>query len=632
MANSILGIGISGLSAAQAGLQTTSHNITNVNTPGYSRQSILQANNLPQYTGAGYFGRGVSVTDVRRSYDAFLQAQSWQAQASSAQMQTFSDQISQVDSLLGDSSAGLSPAISSFFNSVQDLASNPSDYAARQAMLSQAQALAARFQSINGQLDAQRSDVSSRVTDTVSQVNTLAAQIAAVNHRILASNAGSATQGQPNDLLDQRDELVSELSKLVNVQVNTASDGSYNVLIGNGQPLVMGDGASKLAVVAGDPDPAQVQVVVKGAAGTVKIASSNLSGGQLGGLLSFRDTALNTAQNALGRIAVALSTAFNDQNKLGQDLNGNLGGNIFNAGQPLTFSTAANTGTATLTAGMSSYGALTGSDYQLSYDGTNYTLKRLSDGNVSTFASLPQSVDGVTLSIASGSMAAGDSFLIEPTRAGAGGMRMAITDPSLIAAAQPIQAAAALGNSGTVAADSTTVSGPPPDPNLQQTVTITFTSPTTFDVSGTGTGNPTGLTYTPGGSISFNGWTLQMSGVPAAGDTLTVKANTGGGGDNRNALALANLQNAALVGGTSLQNAYVQLVSAVGNQAQDAKVASGAQAALFSSVEQARQGVSGVNLDEEAANLLRYQQAYQAAGKIIAMAGTLFDTILKLEG
>jgi flagellar hook-associated protein 1 FlgK len=633
MANPIFGIGISGLGAAQAGLLTASHNISNVNTQGYSKQEIVQSPALPQFTGGGFVGRGVNVSDIRRAYDGLLQAQSWQAQASASHLDSFSTQINRVDSLLANPDAGLSPALSAFFGAVQDVAANPSDAAARQGMLSQALSLSGRFQQLDGQFEAQRNDLNSSLTATVGQVNSLSAQIADLNGNIVRLSSTGAGHQAPNDLLDQRDQLVSNLSKLVRVQIVKQDNGTYNVFLGSGQPLVLKDGANTLAVVAGDEDPRKQQVVLQGAGATIKMRSSDLSGGQLGGLLDFRDNALDPAQNALGRIAMALTASINDQQKLGQDRNGQIGTDLFKAGSPQVLSNGLNNGTAVIGASISSYSALTTSDYRMKYDGTNYTVTRLSDNNVTTFAGFPQTIDGVTLTLGSGAASAGDSFLIEPTRAGATGMGVLLSDVNRIAAAAPIRTAAALTNTSSATVSAGSVNTPSPvNTNLQSPVTITFTSASAFSVSGTGTGNPGGVAYTAGGDITYNGWTIQIKGTPAAGDVFTIGPNTSGVGDNRNALAMAGLQTRTLLsGGTdTLQSAYAQIVSEIGNQAQEAAVTGAAQTSLLGSVEAARTSATGVNLDEEAANLMRYQQAYQASGKIIALAGQLFDTILQL--
>jgi flagellar hook-associated protein 1 FlgK len=633
MSNSIFGIGISGLGAAQAGLLTTGHNITNASTPGYNRQEIIQTPGLAQRTGSGYFGQGVNVSDVRRAYDALLQAQSWQAQASSSHLDALGMQLGRIDSVLADQTVGLSPALSAFFGSVNDVASHPSDGAARQGLLSQAQVLSSRFHELDNQFEAQRNDVSRSMVSIVGEVNSITGQISEINGRIVRlSAAGSASQ-TPNDLLDQRDQLVSDLSKLVKVQVVKQDDNSYNIYLGSGQAIVLKDGASKLKVADGDEDPRKQQIVLQGAGANVKMRTSDLLGGKLGGLLEFQESALDPAQNALGRIAMALASAVNDQHQLGQDNSGQPGTALFSVGTPQTLPNGLNSGNAVIGASISNYAALTTSDYRLKYDGSNYTVMRMSDKTTTSFASLPQTVDGVDISLTSGAMAAGDSFLIEPTRAGVASLGVLITDVNRVAAAAPIRSSASLANTSGAKVSAGTVNPPAPaNANLQSPVTITFTSAGTFDVSGTGTGNPAGVAYTDGGNIIYNGWTIQISGTPAAGDVFTVGPNTAGIGDNRNALALAGLQSQLMLdgGAESLQGAYAQIVSDIGNKAQEANVSGAAQASLLGNVETARQSGSGVNLDEEAANLMRYQQAYQASGKIIAIAGQLFDTILQL--
>jgi flagellar hook-associated protein 1 FlgK len=299
-------------------------------------------------------------------------------------------------------------------------------------------------------------------------------------------------------------------------------------------------------------------------------------------------------------------------------LNGALGGNFFTvpAAQALVSNT--NTGTAAITAANTNVGALAGSDYRLSFNAGTWTLVRLTDNTTSTFAAFPQTVDGVTLTLASGSANNGDSFMIQPTRNGASTFSVAISDPALVAAAAPIRTASTVGNTGNATITPGTVNTPPPpNVNLQQTVTLTFTSATTFDVTGVGTGNPTGVAYTANGNITYNGWTTQINGTPRAGDSFTISRNTSGVADNRNALLLSKLQttNTVANGTANYQSAYSQVVSSVGNRAREINVQSDAQTALVRQTTAAQQSFSGVNLDEEAANLIRFQQAYQASGR-----------------
>ena len=631
MGNSVLGVGISGLNAAQAGLVTTGHNIANANTPGYHRQRIDQTNATPQANGFGFLGQGTQIVSVERMYSDLLETQLTQAQASASYLSTYQSQVSEIDNMLADPNAGLTPALQDFFSSVQDVATNPSSVDSRQGMLSSASELVARFQSLDARLGDMRSGVNSQITDTVASINSYADQIASLNGKISAAQA--ATGQPPNDLLDQRDALVSSLNQLAGVSVTKQSDGSLNIMIGSGQNLVTGQQAMHLSAVASPDDPTRIEVGYATGSSNA-IISSALTGGSLGAVLAYRNEMLDTTQNALGRIAIALGQNVNDQQRLGQDLNGLPGGNFFNVPAPTVLTASSNTGNAAVSAAIVAPGSLTTSDYRVTYTGGNYSITRLSDGTVSgPFATLPQTVDGVSIALASGAPANGDSFLVEPTCAGARSLTVAISDGSEIAAAAPIRTSAALANNSSASISTGTVNAPPPpNANLQQPVTITFTGAGTFNVTGTGTGNPTGVAYTSGGNISYNGWTIQISGAPAAGDTFSIGPNTSGVADNRNALLLAGLQvGNQIAGGTATyQGAYSQMVNSVGNKARETRVTSQAQDALVTQSQQAQQALSGVNLDEEAANLIRYQQAYQASAKLIDVASKLFDTLLNI--
>ncbi len=638
MGSSVFNIGVSGLAAAQAGLLTTGHNISNASTPGFNRQQIVQSTNTPQFTGAGYFGQGTNVTTVQRVYNQFLASQTLSAQTRLSELNAYADQIRQVDGLLADPSAGLSTALNDFFRGVHEVAANPASIPARQSMLSMAQALVGRFQSVDGRLNEIRDGVDTQLASTVADINSYTTQIAALNQRIILAQA--AGPGQPaNDLLDQRDQLIAQLNQQVRVTTLTESDGSLSVFVGNGQAVVVGAQSYGLATMQSGEDASRMTVgITLASGGTAALPEAMLSGGTLGGLLAFRRESLDTAQNALGRIALGLAETFNAQHRLGQDLTGALGGNFFTAPAPqvITPNNPPNGGTAAIGVAVASAANLTTSDYRLTANGGgNYTLVRLSDSTTVFSATvLPQTVDGLTISLASGAANAGDSFLIQPTRAAAHDIAVALTDARSIAAAAPIRTAASNGNSGTGAISAGSVNAPPPvNANLTQTVTITFNNPpTTFDVAGTGTGNPAGVAYTAGGSISYNGWTVQIGGTPAAGDVFTISANSAGVADNRNALLLAGLQTGKmLAGGTaSYQSAYAQIVSDVGNKTREIQVTATAQESVVKQAEEAQQSLSGVNLDEEAANLLRYQQAYQASGKMIEIADKLFNTLLEL--
>jgi len=514
---------------------------------------------------------------------------------------------------------------------MQGVAADPSSLPARQLMLSAGEALTSRFNMLASRFDELRAGIDSQLASTVGEINAYAQQIASLNTRILAVQQSPSQP--PNDLLDQRDALVGKLNELVGVTSTAQSDGTINVSIGNGQSLVIGQQFMKLAVTPSPVDPSQLDVGYVVGTGVTPLSAASLQSGSLGALLAFRANDLDAAQNALGRVATGVALTLNDQHRLGQDLGGVLGGDLFTVPPPVTAAKSTNTGSAVLAASVSDAGALTASDYRLTYTGANYTVIRLSDNTSTTYATLPQTVDGVTLSLTSGIANAGDSFLIKPTRNAASDIAMSFSDPARIAAAAPIRAAAAITNTGSATISAGTVNAPPPpDGNLQQAVTITFTGAGTFDVAGAGTGNPTGVAYTPGADISYNGWTVRFQGNPAAGDVFTISPNTGGVADGRNALLLSGLQTKnTLAGGTTgYQGAYSQMVAAIGTQTRQMDIIAQAQSTAVDQAMQVQQSLSGVNLDEEAANLLRYQQAYQAAGKMIQIASTVFQTLLDL--
>jgi flagellar hook-associated protein 1 FlgK len=638
MGNSILDIGLTGLLTAQRQLQTTSHNISNANTPGYNRQQVMLSTNIPQSSGAGFLGRGVQSTTVQRIYSQFLVSQSLQVQTQSQALDSNYAQISQLDNLFAEASSGLSPTLQNFFSGIQDVITNPSVISSRQAMLSNAEALVARFQSMDQRMSQIREGVNAQITGSVTEINSLADQLAKINQQI--QMAEGAAGGQPaNDMLDQRDELINQLSKLINTDTIKQSDGSVNVYIGNGQALVVGSQKLSLQAIVSPDNPDNLTIGLMNGSNTIRLSEKQLTGGALGGLLSFRSVTLDNAQNALGRIAITLAQTFNEQHQLGMDLNGDMGENFFTIASPKVSSASTNDAASNITAEISDVRALTTSDYQFSYDGTNYTLKRLSDNSsVSTLVApsnaAPLILDGV--SVTGATILANERFLIQPTINGAKDIAVNITDTTKIAAAGPNRTAAALTNTGTGTISAGTVNPSLPiDPNLQQPLTITFHAPYDgqYDVTGTGTGLPvTNQVYSEGADISFNGYTFQINGDPAAGDIFTISPNNNGSADNRNALLLGALQTANLLenGSASYQSAYGQLVSQIGNKTRELEVTSKAQANLLAQTENSIQSISGVNLDEEAANLMRFQQAFQASSKVIEISNILFDSILRI--
>lgn len=639
---SVLSIGISGLNTAQAGLLTTSHNIANASTPGYSRQQIVQGTNIALSSGVGFMGQGTHVETIRRSYDELLGRQVLSAETGASEMESYLSQIRQIDNMLGDPEAGLSPSLAAFFRGVQDVAANPTSAGARQSMLSASQAMVTRFQSMDQRLSEVRDGVNQQVGTQITQINTLSAQVADVNQQIVVARA-NGSNSTPNDLLDQRDQIVRDLNKLVRVSTVTQSDGSFNLFIGSGQALVVGNQSYKLQAVRAPDDAERITVGLVGSGGTAQpMSEEQITGGILGGVLRFRSQTLDGAQNALGRIALTLAQNVNDQQELGQDLSGALGQKLFSVSVPRVSASSNNTGTGlpTVAIDRNTVAELTVSDYRLSFVGGNYELTRLSDNLVRSYASLPQTVDGITISAGAWAPAANDSVLILPTRDAAHNLSLAISDGSAIAAAAPIRSSSAIGNKGSGKIEAGSVDAPPPaNANLQHKVTITFVSASKFDVVDVTAGATlaSGVNYSAGADISYNGWTTQIQGTPTTGDVFTVESNVNGIADNRNVALMGALQTRstmnALAGGNptaTYQGAYSQLVSSIGSKTNEVEAIGVAQTSLATQANASLQSVAGVNLDEEAANLLRYQQAYQAAAKVLEIAGKMFDEVLTL--
>ena len=646
--------GLSGLSVARSALMTTAHNTANVYTAGYSRQTALVSSNGGTTTGAGFIGNGARVTTVQRSYDGYLTAQLNGAEAAGAALASYGSQINRIDSLLADKTAGLTPLMQSFFASVQGVANTPADPAARQQLISAAQTLANKFRATDQYLTDLNGSVNDQIEGSTGQINTYAKQIASLNQQISQLSAMAGGQ-PPNDLMDQRDQLVSELGKIVGVKVLEQDSGQYNVFIGNGQTLVLGDRAAQLQAVSSAADPTRKAVALVGLTGTVSELNDDvIAGGSLGGLLAFRAETLTPTQNAVGRLAMALGSEFNEQHKLGVDLNGVLGTDFFSQAAPGVFSNARNGGDMVLGASVADTSQLTTSDYSVQVKdvaGTlTYSVTRLSDKQpMGDFTSFPASFDGVSLSPASGTAQAGDSFLVQPTRTGARDMDVLVRDTAKVAAASPLATGKAVGNKGTGALSPAVVDSAYLATPLAGTVTLAYdaaantlsgfpaTSAVTVTLAdGTSTSYAAGtaVPYTAGASIRFDGIEVKLSGAPADGDTFTIGKNAGGVSDGSNALRLGALQRkTAMDGGTSTFNgAFAKLVSEVGNRAMEIRVASATQEGVTGQIRASRDSISGVNQDEETANLLMYQQMYQANAKVIQTASTMFDAILGIRG
>ena len=624
MAN-VLSTGLSALRATQRALDTTSHNIANVSTDGYTRQRVEFQTRQAEFSTGGWIGTGVEVSTVRRVYDQFLAQQTRSSGTNLARLDAYATQAERIDNLLGDSANGLSATLQSFNDAINEVSSTPSSIPARQALIAEGQALSERLRSYDTRFRNMSSELNGRLAVEAQEITTLARGVARLNDDI--SVAYQRGGQPPNDLLDERDRLITQLSEKVGITTVAQDDSSINVFIGNGQPLVLGNKPTQVNATVDPLDPERTVLSVQAGSSTVDL-SRVISGGTVGGLLDWRSQMLDPARNELGRIGLAIAGQVNAQHREGMDLSGALGGDFFNIGAATATAATANTGTAAVTVTRTNLGAITSGDYVLSRTSSGYTLQRKDTGASVSFTGTgtaldPIVADGLSIVVGAG-VATDDQYTISPTRDALQGMSVAITNASRIAAAAPIRASAATTNTGSGSVTPGEVLDPA-NAGLLSTVDIEFTSSTTYTVNGAGS-----FTYTPGSNIDVNGWRVQINGAPAVGDRFTVMSNAGATGDNRNALALADaLRAPVLDGGTTSAYAGVEkLTTSVAMSTQTAQINRDAEAVLHDADIAAQDAVSGVNLDEEAANLLRYQQAYAAAAQIISVANEMFDTLL----
>ncbi|HTY92879.1 MAG TPA: flagellar hook-associated protein FlgK [Steroidobacteraceae bacterium] len=621
----ILATSVSGLLAFQKALSVTSNNISNVSTPGYSVESAQFVPQLGNATSAGYLGDGVQVSTVTRNYSELLAGQMRASQSSYSSFNTYSTTAASIDSMLSDSGTGLTASLQNFSNALQTLANAPTQTASGQAVLSSAQSLAQSIQGYAGQLSQADQNIESQVSTSVAQINSLATGIANLNTQIAAQ---SASGQPPNALLDQRDQLLNQLSQYVSVNTATQNDGELNVFIGTGQSLVSGGTAQTLSTLPNPYNPTQLDIGIASSGATVDVTGA-ISGGVLGGLLSVRSQVIDPTLNTLGQISVGVANIINQQQAAGLTSTGTQGQPLFAVGAVRVSGSSANTGTAQVSATRTSLSALTTDDYTLTNNGGAWQLFDLTTRQPVTMAGAgtaasPFTAAGLSI-VVNGAAGNGDSYLIQPTAAAAAGFSVLLTSPSQIASAAAVQTAAGATNTGTGTIAAATVTDPT-NPALLTSTSIVFSSSTQYQINGTG---PV-YTYTPGAAIAANGWTTSISGTPAAGDTFAVTSNAGNTGDNTNLFAMIDGLGAnSLNGGTtSLIGAANTLVSQVGSQTQQAQSNAQAQQAVNTSATAAVNNLSGVNLDEEAASMVRFQQAYQACAQMIQSSSLMFTSLI----
>jgi len=660
---SLLSIGKTAMFANMAALQTVGQNIANANTPGYSRQQVILTTPPGQYTGAGFFGRGVSVETVSRVHDAFLTSEAMSAKATASMDSTRVDQMTALQKLFPTDESGLGAAASTFFNSMIDVSNNPSDPSARQVVLSSANDLATRFASAGQQLQDLQSGVVTSMKSSVATVNQLADQIAKANDAISRANGSGQ---QPNDLLDQREQLVSQLSQYVQVTTLPADDGSLGVFIGGGQRLVLGNQAQQLSVTPDPYDSNRAQLNIVEASGARKLDESVMTGGSITALLMYQNQDLQDARNMLGQMATAVAGAVNKQQSLGVDLSSPAGSGapMFTVPPPnaLPASTNARNADGSFVNGVqltvTDPSKLQASSYRLAGDPANpgsYLMTRLTDGQVTpvTDGSI---VDGFQINFSPSAPGPTETYLLEPVASAATGMKLALNNINGIAASSPITGSTNVANTGTATIDSLyavnsklnpstqapmTVTFGPPDPSNSAAVTYTIALADGSSVSGSWqAGQPIGNQPAAGIDLGFE---LSLSGVPRDGDSISITATQFPANNNGNAKAFLNLQTSQFVGqqnmpdgttrpGMTINDAYASAMSDIGARVQGANYLSGVSSSASQDAETARTSQAGVNLDEEAARMMQFQQAYQAAARVLQTAQTLFTETLRLAG
>ena len=657
---SLLNVGVSALNANQQALTTTGHNIANVNTPGYSRQTVY-TKAIPGQTAScasGFIGKGVQVATVMRNYSALLNRQSNAANATYAADSSRLQGLMQMQDVFSGGDGSLGAAINNMMNAFVDVQAAPTDATGRNVVLTRMSELAARFNSAASMLDEQKYSTEQQLGNDVLLVNDLAAQVADLNVQI--SRALSSGH-QPNDLLDARDQVIRDLNKYVQTSQVAADDGSISLFVGGTQPLVLGASVGQLSIAETQEYPGSQKLSLyfsQPGGQRVELTAAMVGGGEVAGLLQFNNEDLVEARNLLGRLILTVGHELNEQNKRGLDLNGNPGADLF----ALTTETNGYSNINGYVSGMATAEVVNArdlkpSDYKLVFDGGQPSLVRLSDGKTFNGSSNPPldaaalaagyEADGLVFTVDNAVIAAaqdGQSILFQPFNRAASEVQSLLHNPDELAAASALTANINKENQGTLQLSQLGAIGTPLNiPAKDDPVRLTFdgagqVSYQVFDHLTNTWGAIAGpLDYVPGQPLTINGWSITLTGSPAAGDTVTV-ANALDLGDGYklnagNAGAFLDLRDQKVFdGGTSLTDGFSAAMAVVGTRTQSAQLAAQLSSTVANNLELDRTAVSGVNLDEEAARLLQYQQAYQASSKVIQIAQSLFDSVLNAVG
>lgn len=674
--SALMALGMRAMTANYAALQATGNNIANVNTVGYSRQSVELETAGGQFTGAGFFGKGVNISTIVRAHDEFLTREAAATRSVAAADAARSSQLQQLEKVFAIGESGLGYAAQQLYSAFVDVANRPQDASARQVVLARAGELAARLRSAGEQIDTIQAGVTQEIKANVSSINMLSSRIAELNNKIaMVKGSGHA----PNDLLDQRDQAVNELSQFLQISTIAADDGTLSVFIGGGQKLVLGSQTTPLVAVPDQFDPSKVQLGINDSGAVREMPTELVTGGSLAGLLRFQNKDLTDARNLVGQIASAIAGSLNGQQALGLDLGQPTGAGvpILSVGNPVTLPATGNatvagvpvasmidgSGNRVPTVGLTIVDTkeLQASDYELFADPNlpagSYRLTRLSDGTQQTVTN-GDVVDGFRIDVTTPAPASRDRFLLRPVGTAARNTTLVLDDPKGLAAASPVAATFGIDNTGTATlAALAAVSADPTSPELN--ASITFTNDTgayawelrdaggALVRSGTGTWSPgqpirTG-DWTPATPTQRYEWEMSLTGVPRNGDTIAVARTSIPAADNGNAKALLALRDAAIVGqqtlsngtvvpGTTVTDAYANVLADIGVRVQGAKLSEQMSSTIAADAKEARASRSGVNLDEEAARLIQFQQSYQAAAKMLQVAQSVFDTLLQTAG
>jgi len=673
----LIGIGLTGILGHQSALNTTGNNITNANTPGYSRQEVVFETQEGQRTGAGTIGKGVSVVDIRRLANEYLVQQVREDSTLTGEQQTLNAELSRLDNLLGGESTGLNNALNNFFASLQNAAEDPASLPQRQLVLSEARQVVNRFQALSQEFIQQRESVKTQMQQGVKDANTLLKSIADLNLAI-SESPGLAQGRMPNELLDQRDEKLRQLSELVNIRVTETGGSQVNVSLSNGLSLVVGNNAAQLGTRGNAEDPTRLEFTLTNGGRTLNI-DEQISGGKLGGLRRFDNEALKPAFDELGRIAIGVAASMNHQHEIGMDLEGDLGGLFFNDVNDLAVQRSRVVANANnqlprdgqLAVEITDSTKLPAGSWTLQFsgDGRNFELIDKASGKIVNQGRLPDPVQseitmpGFNIRVEGGTFNAGDKYLIQPSRNAAESIGLQVNREEDLAFASPIRATTGEQNVGTGKIDQGTmlnVRSPFTDSLLPgfQTAGELANGPLTISFAA---GGPTGMTFTvtgpppasatvgtanqpyeagkintvfsddPAAGDDYQGFQFKLTGQPAIGDTFEIAYNDNGVSDNRNAELLAALGTANTLNGKSqnFTEGYAGLVEDIGVKTRQSQFDLEAGETLLEQSTGQRESVSGVNLDEEAGRLIQYQAAYNASAQVISVAQDLFNTLLQ---